>query len=151
MAKVASSGSTQVRSKRARTFFDSNILLYCDDSKDPARRNVALKLVLEHLENSSGVVSMQVLQEYYYNATNKFQIDPGLARQKVRIYTQFEVVEPTTDDVFAAIDLHRLNQISFWDAMIVHCAKKSGCRTVHTEDMQHGQIIDGVTIFNPFR
>jgi predicted nucleic acid-binding protein len=77
-------------------------------------------------------------------------LEPELARRKVEAYSRFEVVEPSTSDVLAAIDLHRVNQLSYWDAMIIHCAKKAGCKVVFTEDMQHGQIIDGVRIVNPF-
>ena len=77
-------------------------------------------------------------------------VDPSLARQKTEVYTRFSVVEPTVSDIFAAIDLHRLRKLSFWDAMIVHCAKQAGCREVLSEDMQHGQVIDGVRIVNPF-
>lgn len=150
MAKVAAPGSPQGRAAYSRTFIDTNILLYCDDPSDNAKQTLALKLVLDHLANASGVVSLQVLQEYFVNATRKLRLDPGLARQKVDAYTRFEVVEPTKADVLAAIDIHRLHQLSYWDALVVHCAKKSGCRVLLTVGMHHGQVIDGVRIVNPF-
>lgn len=93
---------------------------------------------------------MQVLQEFFVNATRKLGIDVALARQKIEIYSRFDVVEPSVADVLAAIDLHRLRVISYWDALIVHCAKQAGCRVLLTEDLQHGQVIDGVRIVNPF-
>jgi predicted nucleic acid-binding protein len=150
VAEVIASVSPQGRRRYARTFIDTNILLYCDDSTDKAKQDLALKLILEHLTNSSGVVSLQVLQEYFVNATRKFKLDPALARQKVQAYARYEVVEPSAADIFAAIDLHRLHQLSYWDALVLHCAKKSGCSVVLTEDMQHGHAIDGVRIVNPF-
>jgi predicted nucleic acid-binding protein len=133
-----------------RTFLDTNILLYCDDAADSRKQKRASELVLEHRSQRTGVVSLQVLQEYFVNATRKLGIGVVLARQKVEAYSRFEVVEPVASDVFAAIDLHRLHQISYWDALVVHCARKAGCRVVMTEDLQSGQEIDGVRIVNPF-
>jgi len=133
-----------------RTFLDSNILLYCDDAAYPEKQATALNLVLENKIRRTGVVSLQVLQEYFVNATRKMGVDAGLARQKVEMYSDFHVVEPTVTDVLAAIDLHRLHRISYWDALILRSAKQSGCRVVLSEDMQHGMMVDGVRIVNPF-
>ncbi|MGD0629366.1 MAG: PIN domain-containing protein [Terracidiphilus sp.] len=133
-----------------RTFLDTNILLYCDDPSNLSKQRRALELVLEHRSKRTGVVSLQVLQEYFVNATRKLGLDPGLARQKVEAYARFEVVEPVTRDILAAIDFHRLHRVSYWDALVLHCARKSGCRVVLTEDLQHGQEFDGVKIVNPF-
>ena len=133
-----------------RTFLDTNILLYCDDRANPTKQKRALELILEHRAQRTGVVSLQVLQEYFVNATRKLGLDPRLARQKVDVYAGFDVVEPVVQDVLAAIDLHRLHQVSYWDALVIHCARKSGCAVVLTEDLQHGQVIDGVRVVNPF-
>jgi predicted nucleic acid-binding protein len=137
-------------SRPQRTFLDTNILLYCDDRADIARQKSALKLILQHRVQRTGVISLQVLQEYFVNATRKLGLDPHLARQKVEAYSRFEVVEPAVADILAAIDIHRLHSVSYWDALVIHCAKRSGCSVLLTEDMQHGQVIDGVRIFNPF-
>jgi predicted nucleic acid-binding protein len=133
-----------------RSFLDTNILLYCDDPAQVSKQRRALQLVLEHKAQRTGVVSLQVLQEYFVNATRKLGLDPGLVRQKVETYSRFDVVEPIAADILAAIDFHRLHRISYWDAMVLHCARKSGCRVVLTEDLQHGQEFDGVKIVNPF-
>jgi predicted nucleic acid-binding protein len=133
-----------------RTFLDTNILLYADDLAYPAKQQRALDLILEHRTRRTGVVSLQVIQEYFVNATRKLGLDPEFARQKVESYCRFEVVEPVATDILAAIDIHRLHRISYWDALVLHCAKQAGCRVLLTEDMQHGQVIDGVRIVNPF-
>jgi predicted nucleic acid-binding protein len=146
--RVATIQAQTARTPRA--FLDTNILLYCDDPSHSAKQRRALELVLEHKAQRTGVVSLQVLQEYFVNATGKLGLDPGLARQKVEAYSRFDVVEPVTADILAAIDFHRLHRISYWDALVVHCARKSGCRVLLTEDMQHGQEFDGVKIVNPF-
>lgn len=103
-----------------------------------------------HKRKGTGVVSLQVLQEYFANATRKLGLDPDLARQKVEVYARFRVVEPSVVDLLAAIDLHRLHKLSVWDALILYSAKKAGCRVLLTEDLQHGQVIGGVKIVNPF-
>lgn len=133
-----------------RTFLDTNILLHCDDRADAIKQKRALELVLEHRARRTGVVSLQVLQEYFVNATRKLGLDPRLARQKVEVYAGLHLVEPDIGDVLAAIDLHRLHHFSYWDALVVHCARKSGCAIVLTEDLQHGQVIEGLRILNPF-
>jgi predicted nucleic acid-binding protein len=133
-----------------RTFLDTNVLLYCDDSSQFAKQRRALELVLEHKAQRTGVLSLQVLQEYFVNATRKLGLDPGLARQKVEAYSRFDVVEPVIADILAAIDFHRLHRVSYWDALVLHCARRSGCRVLLSEDMQHGQMVDGVRIENPF-
>jgi predicted nucleic acid-binding protein len=140
--------ATSARTSRA--FLDTNILLYCDDLAHVSKQRRALEVVLEHTAQRTGVVSLQVLQEYFVNATGKLGLDPVLARQKVETYSRLNVVEPVIADILAAIDFHRLHRISYWDALVLHCARKAGCRMLLTEDMQHGQEIDGVKIVNPF-
>jgi predicted nucleic acid-binding protein len=135
---------------RARTFFDSNILLYADDARFAAKQKRALDLILHHRQQNTAVLSLQVLQEYFANATRKLGIDPVDARHKVELFSRFLLVEPNLSDVYAATDIYRLHRINYWDAMVVHCARKSGCRIVLTEDLQHNQLIDGVRIVNPF-
>lgn len=131
-------------------FLDTNVLLYCDDFDSPAKQQKALEAVLGHKRKGTGVVSLQVLQEYFANATRKLGLDPDLARQKVEVYARFRVVEPSVVDLLAAIDLHRLHKLSVWDALILYSAKKAGCRVLLTEDLQHGQVIGGVKVVNPF-
>jgi len=136
--------------KALRAFFDTNILVYSDDKRDPAKQLKAHSLIREHRSDRTGVVSLQVLQEYFVNTTRKLSLDPGVARRRLEIFSRFDLVEPRLSDVLAAIDLHRLHHMSYWDALIIHCARISGCQVVFTEDLQHGQIIDGVRIVNPF-
>jgi len=134
----------------ARSFFDTNVLAYADDKATPAKQKVAIELVAKHRRARTGVLSLQVLQEYFVTATKKLHIDPGIARRKVELLAEFDVVAPNLGDILAAIDLHRLHGFSFWDALVLQTAKQSGCSTLFSEDMQHGQEIDGVRIVNPF-
>ena len=134
----------------SRTFLDSNVLVYSDDPRDPAKQQTALNLIKIYLRGRTGVVSLQVLQEYFVSATGKLKLDAELARRRVEVFAKFHVSEPTVNDILAAIDLHRLHGFSFWDALILRMAKQAGCRLLLSEDMQHGQEIDGVKIVNPF-
>ena len=134
-----------------RSFFDTNVLVYADDLDNAAKQRRAVELFNEHRRSRTGVVSMQVLQEYFVTVTRKLQIDARDARRRVELLSKFDVVVPEPSDVLAAIDLHRLHGISFWDAMIVRSAKQAGCRILLSEDMQAEREIDGVQIVNPFK
>jgi len=134
----------------ARSFFDTNILVYADDKRADAKQGRAIDLVAEHRHDGTGVVSLQVLQEYFVTVTRKLNVDPHVARRKVEILSEFDVVTPEVADILAAIDLHRLHGFSFWDALIFRAAKQAGCRVLLSEDLQPGRETDGVQIVNPF-
>ena len=135
----------------ARSFLDTNVLLYTDSRDAPAKRERALDVLAEQRRARTGVLSLQVLQEYFVAATRKLGVDVAVARRKVELFANHHLVVLDVDDVLAAIDLHRLHQLSFWDALIVRAAKEGGCPVLYTEDLQDGRLIDGVRIVNPFR
>jgi predicted nucleic acid-binding protein len=134
----------------ARSFFDTNVLIYADDKATPAKQRRALELLAEHRRARTGAVSMQVLQEYFVTVTRKLGVDAAIARRKVELLAEFDVAVPDVADVLAAIDLHRLHAFSFWDALVIRSAGQSGCRVLFSEDMQPGREIDGLQIVNPF-
>jgi predicted nucleic acid-binding protein len=134
----------------ARSFFDTNVLVYGDDKAAPAKQRRALELVAEHRRAGTGVVSMQVLQEYFVTVTRKLQVEARIARRKVELLAEFDVATPEFADILAAIDLHRLHGLSFWDALVVRSAKQAGCSVLLTEDFQHGREMEGLRIVNPF-
>ncbi|MGD0859152.1 MAG: PIN domain-containing protein [Terracidiphilus sp.] len=133
-----------------RTFFDTNILVYADDTSEPGKQPIASEQILHHMRHRSGVVSTQVLQEYFVTVTRKFKADSLRAKEKVELYGAFEVARIDLGDILAAIGMHRLHGFSLWDALVLRMAKQSGCRILLSEDMQHGREIDGVRIVNPF-
>lgn len=134
-----------------RSFFDTNVLVYADDKSAPAKQRRSVELVAEHRRSKSGVVSYQVLQEYFVTVTRKLRLDPAIARRKIELMAEFDVAAPDLNDILAAIDLHRLHNISFWDALILRSAKNSGCSVLYSEDMQASRMIEGLQIVNPFR
>jgi predicted nucleic acid-binding protein len=131
-------------------FFDTNIFVYADDQSEPARQARAIQLIASCQRAGLMVISIQVLQEYFAAATRKLRVDPEVAQRKVEVLARGRVVRFTEEDVISAIELHRLNRISFWDAMIVHAARLAGADVLYSEDLQHGAVLAGVRIDNPF-
>src|SRR5271157_822178 len=150
-ATRAAGASIETRFMSARSFFDTNVLVYSDDKSAPAKQRRALDLLAEHRRAGSGVVSLQVLQEYFVTVTRKLHVDARIARRKVELLAEFDVAAPEVADILAAIDLHRLHGFSFWDALVLRAAKQAGCSVVFSEDLQEAREIDGVYIVNPFR
>ncbi len=105
----------------------------------------------KHRRAGTGVVSLQVLQEYFVTVTRKLRVDPRIARRKVELLAEFDVAAPDVADILAAIDLHRLHGFSFWDAMVLRTAIQAGCSVLLSEDLQEAREIDGVRITDPFR
>ena len=134
-----------------RSFLDTNVLVYTDDRVDLKKHRRALELVAEHRTNGTGVVSLQVLQEYFVTITRKLHVDVEIARRKVELLAEFDVARPDVADVLASIDLHRLYRLSFWDALVLRTAKQSGCKLLFSEDLQNQREIEGLSIVNPFR
>ena len=95
-------------------------------------------------------MSLQVLQEYFAAATRKLGLAPELAQRKVEILARGRVVRFDARDVIAAMELHRLTRISFWDSLIVHAARSAGAAELYSEDLQHGAVLGGVRVVNPF-
>jgi predicted nucleic acid-binding protein len=135
----------------ARSFIDTNVLVYTDDGDARAKQRRALDLVASHRRAGTGVVSVQVLQEYFVAATRKLRVEAAVARRKVEIFATLHVAVIGVEDVVAAIDLHRLHGVSLWDALILRAARQASCTELLSEDLQHGRSIDGVKVVNPFR
>jgi predicted nucleic acid-binding protein len=131
-------------------FFDANVLVYADDAASPEKQNRAVALFGEHLRLGTAVVSLQVLQEYFAAATRKLGVAPEVAQRKVEILARAQVVRFEPADVIAAIELHRLTRVSFWDALIVHAARSAGVQVLYSEDFQSEAVTGGVRVVDPF-
>lgn len=133
-----------------RSFIDSNVFVYTDDPKEHVKRAKAVAIVDAAHRTGLGVVSTQVLQEYFSSATKKLGAPIDAIRKKVRAAARLHVVQVDPALILAAIDLHQRYAFSFWDALIVQAASRAGCAELLTEDLQHGQKIAGLTVINPF-
>jgi predicted nucleic acid-binding protein len=133
-------------------FVDTNILLYAYDPAAGERHEAASALVDRLWRDRRGAISVQVLQEFYVSATRKVAktIDPHAAVDRLKSLARWRVHSPLPDDVIAAATLSSRHQLSFWDAMIVRSAAELRCGTLWTEDLNDGQVIEGVRLANPF-
>jgi predicted nucleic acid-binding protein len=134
-----------------RVFLDTNVLVSADDLDAGPKNRRARAILRERVASRTAVLSTQVLQEFFVVSTGKLGVDPAIARRKVEHLATLEIVRIQVEDVLAAIDLHRLHGLAFWDALVVRSASVAGCVRLLTEDMQHGRTINGVCIENPFR
>ncbi|MBS9532850.1 PIN domain-containing protein [Mycobacterium sp. M1] len=133
-------------------FVDTNVLLYAYDTTAGDRHDAARALVDRLWRERRGALSMQVLQEFYVNATRMAAktLTPESAADRLKSLSRWRVHSPLADDVVAAAAWTTRHQLSFWDAMIVRSAAELRCETLWTEDLSHGQVIEGVRLANPF-
>ncbi len=135
----------------ARCFVDTNVFIYADDDSAGPKRDQARELIREIMSSRAGVLSLQVLQEYFSAATKKLRIPAADARQRIEWLSRLDVVILGVEDLLAAVDLHRLHGFSIWDALVIRAALKAGCRVLYSEDLQDGRRIDGLEVVNPFK
>lgn len=131
-------------------FLDTNVLLYADDRDNGEKTTAARSLIRRCALERTGVVSTQVLQEYYVNARKKLGMDGAAAKERVEAYLEFHVVAISPQLILAAIDLHRLDAVSLWDALVIRAAEAAGCATLYSEDLQNGRRFGTLRIVNPF-
>jgi predicted nucleic acid-binding protein len=135
----------------ARFFVDTNVIVYADDADSGDKQKRAQQIVRDGLTTGEGVLSTQVLQEYFVVATRKLKVPADAAQRKVELLAGMQLVTVALSTVLDAIKLYRLHPISFWDALVVQCARAAGCAILLTEDLQDGQTIEGVLVSNPFK
>jgi predicted nucleic acid-binding protein len=135
----------------ARTFVDSNVLIYAHDVDAGRKRDVAKALLRDLWLARTGVLSVQVLHEFYVNVTRKIRtpLSRAEARAVVGTYVPW-CLQPETGDINEAFRIEDEAGISFWVALIVAAAARSGATRVLSEDLNPGQVIAGVTVVNPF-
>ena len=133
-------------------FFDTNVLVYLFDSDTPDKRKKARALFQKHAEAGDLLLSTQVLQEFYVAVTRKLArpLDAAAAAHAVSSFAELPLVQIDSALILSAIHRSRDHQLSFWDALIVQAAIEAHASTLYSEDMQHGQMLNGLRIVNPF-
>ncbi len=136
-----------------RFFLDTNILVYTFDAREPSKQARAMELVAEALQGH-GMISFQVVQEFLNVASRKFT--QPLSAAECRDYVD-RILEPLCE-VYPTIDLYRRAialmerwQYGLYDSLVVAAALDGGCRTLFSEDLHDGQVIEGLTIVDPFK
>lgn len=136
----------------ANVFVDTNVLLYSEDLADEAKHRAARGWLRELWLRRCGRLSTQVLNEFYVVATRKLRpaMSPGDARAEVRRYQRWQPWAVDHATVEAAWAVEARYGVHYWDALLIAAAQQQGCSALLTEDLQHGQVIEGVRILNPF-
>lgn len=135
-----------------RTFFDTNVLVYLFDADSPVKQARARQLFEQRTRSGLIVLSLQVLQEFYVTVTRKLA-RPLPGEEALAALEQLSALPLVTIDgglIVRAAQLHQNASLSFWDALIVQAALEGHCKTLLSEDMQHGRRFGGLEVQNPF-
>ena len=135
-----------------RTFVDSNVLIYAHDADAGSKQRIAADQLRELWNLGTGLLSTQVLQEFYVNVTRKIGVPltTVAAREVVRDYASWVESSITAATIVRGSEISEVWQISFWDGMILAAAEQSGAERLLTEDLNAGEKIAGIEIVNPF-
>ena len=132
-------------------FFDTNVLVYMQDVSDLVKQKKARDLLATHNKDGSAIISTQCLQEYYNVITKKMKQDKIVAKLVVHSFAEsIPVIQITPALIENAIDISVKTQFSFWDSLMISAACSANCKILYSEDLNNGQVINGVTIQNPF-
>lgn len=136
-------------------FFDTNVLIYAIDGRFPDKQRTALSLYAQSVKDRSFVIGTQVLVEFY-NATTKTSkgkqpmLMPHEAQAQVTALARQWVIPTTASMVVSATTYSQRYEMHWFDALMVQAALSASATTLYSEDMQHGQRFDSLTIVNPF-
>jgi len=135
-----------------RTFLDTNIIVYAFDSSAKRKNEIARQILVDLWNSREGLISTQVLQEFYVTITQKIPkpLDRKLAIQVIQDLLRWDVIINDGDAIIEAIDIQTKHKFSFWDAMIIQAAIKGGAELILSENLASGRRIQGVTLKNPF-
>jgi len=136
-----------------KCFFDTNILVYSFQTSEEKKSHTALDLVTTATEESRAVISFQVVQEFFAVAFRKSV--PPMKTVEAKFYLdtvmgKMQIVQSSNGFYGQALALKERYQWGWYDSLIVAAALEGGCGTLYTEDLQHGQTIEGMTVVNPF-
>ena len=135
----------------AECFLDTNVFVYMFDETDDYKRTTAESLVRQALEGKNGCISSQVVQETVNVLTGKLGALPHQVRRIFEhVLLPLWQINPSENLYHRGLDLKMRYGYSFYDSLIVAAAIESGCKTLYSEDLQHGQQIGDLTIRNPF-
>jgi predicted nucleic acid-binding protein len=134
-----------------KTFIDTNVLIYAHDVDAKEKHNVAKETLYELWANRAGILSTQVLQEFYVNVTRKLAA-PLLKRHARAVVEKYALwcVDTTPAEIATAFRIEDEARIGFWDALICAAALKAGAERILSEDLNAGQKIAGIRVVNPF-
>jgi predicted nucleic acid-binding protein len=135
-----------------RVFLDTNIIVYAYDRDAGRKHEIARNLLIDMWNAEGGVLSTQVLQEFYITVTKKITspLPPESAREIIVDFLTWDVVTNGGEAVLEAIDLQIREKISFWDALVVAAAEKGAADILLSEDFSDGRKFGDIAVRNPF-
>jgi len=133
-----------------RTFIDTNILIYANDSADERKQELAIDIVSGHIRDGIGVISTQVMQEYAVNALGKLRQAVPVIMHQLHLLESLETVVLTPLLVRRALEISGIYGINYRDALIVAAAEHAGCTRILSEDLNAGQFYCNMECVNPF-
>jgi predicted nucleic acid-binding protein len=133
-----------------KIFLDANILVHAQDAGVPQKQCTSRDIIMQLADSGDGVISTQVMQEFFVAATRRLGVEPLVAKGILKTFAVFEIVQVSAELIHEAIDCSILNQLSFWDSLILAAAASAGCSTVFSEDINSSQTILRVKVRNPF-
>jgi predicted nucleic acid-binding protein len=131
-------------------FVDTNIFVYAHEGGAGSKHSKAADLLTRLFDEQAGALSVQVLTEFYVIATKKLGMKSQEAEDVLTDLASWTIHRPTHADVLRACRIHREQQVSWWDALIVNSAVELGCDVLWSEDMAAGRRHGALTIRNPF-
>lgn len=133
-------------------FIDTNILVYAYDASAGEKHKKALEIMENLWDSGNGIISSQVLQEFFVNVTKKISkpLNVIATKEIVKDLLKWKTVIINGEIILEAIDIHTQHKLSFWDSMIIVSAIGGGADTILSEDLSDKQVIRGITIKNPF-
>jgi predicted nucleic acid-binding protein len=136
-----------------KVFLDTNIIIYAYDVSAGDKHEIARKIMVDLWDSGLGVISTQVLQEFFVNVTQKIPklLDKRLTKDILSDLLKWDVVVNDGESILEAVEILFKYGYSFWDSLIIEAAMRSGSEVLLSEDLTHGQIINGLTINNPFK
>lgn len=144
-----------MNSMKDKAFLDTNIFIYSvgTSPEQKEKADIARQIVKQHIRMGTGVISIQVLQEFYHVSTQKIEVSLSTedALEYLHYMAVLETVHPDFDMLIAAVYLHRRLRLSFWDALITQSAVAANCSLLLTEDLQDGLREGALIIKNPFQ
>ena len=137
-----------------KVFLDTNVFIYSVDSSPNHKEkpDIARQIVTQHIRSGTGVISIQVLQEFYQVSTWKIQVPLSTedALEYLHYMSVLETVHPDLNMLVSAVYLHKRLKLSFWDGLIVQAAAAANCSLLLTEDLQDELHVGDLIIKNPF-
>lgn len=139
--------------KDAKVFVDTNVLVYGYDLSAGEKHNIATNIMKDLWNTGRGLMSSQVLQEFFVTVTKKIPnpLDLAIAKNIVKDFLKWKLIVVDDGIILDAIDIYHEHRYSFWDSLIISSAVEGGANTLYSEDLSDGQTIKGIKIINPFK